>query len=144
MCTKKLMRVLLGFLAVASPLPALAQAAAKLDTAKIDAAIGAKGAMIDAEGVYKVSFPRTDVAIAVDGRKMEPFMGFTSWAGFQAGKSDNAMVMGDLVLFEDEVNPAMSAALGAGIQVTALHNHFFYEQPKVYFMHVGGEGKVED
>jgi hypothetical protein len=54
------------------------------------------------------------------------------------------MVMGDIVLLENEVNPAMSAALDHGLEVTALHNHFFYDQPRVYFMHVGGEGKVAD
>src|SRR5262245_24487493 len=106
----------------------VARGQAKLDTAKIDAAVGAKGAMIEAEGVYKVTFPRTDMPISVDGRKMEPFMGFTSWAAFQPGKPGSsgaaydAMVMGDLTLFEDEVNPVMSAALDAGLQVTALHN----------------------
>src|SRR5262249_8168629 len=69
--------------------------------------------------------------------------GFTSWAAFQAGKASTCMVMGDLVLFEDEVNAAMSAALDAGLAVTALHNHFFYDDPKVYFMHIGGEGGEE-
>jgi uncharacterized protein DUF1259 len=54
------------------------------------------------------------------------------------------MVMGDVVLFEDEVNPAMSAALDNGLAVTALHNHFFFDKPRVYFMHIGGEGRVED
>ena len=54
-----------------------------------------------------------------------------------------AMVMGDLVLFQDEVNPVMSAALDNGLQVTALHNHFFFDEPKVYFMHIGGEGDQE-
>ncbi len=54
------------------------------------------------------------------------------------------MVMGDMVLFEDEVNPVLSAALNAGLQVTALHNHFFFDKPKVYFMHIGGEGSVPE
>ena len=53
------------------------------------------------------------------------------------------MVMGDMVLFEDEVNPAMSVALDKGLEVTALHNHFFFDEPKVYFMHIGGEGPVD-
>jgi hypothetical protein len=53
------------------------------------------------------------------------------------------MVMGDLVLFEDEVNPAMSAAFAGGLEVTALHNHFFYDKPRVYFMHIGGEGGID-
>jgi len=132
----------LSMLALA-PARCLAQAP-KLDGARIDQAVGGKGAWIEAEGVYKVTFPRNDVSIAVDGRKMEPFMGFTSWAAFQPGKAAEAMVMGDLVLFEDEVNATMSALLDAGVAVTALHNHFFFDQPKVYFMHIGGEGRAED
>ena len=70
-------------------------------------------------------------------------MGLTSWAAFTAGKEKAAMVMGDLVLFQNEVNPVMSAAFANGLSVTALHNHFFYDQPKVYFMHIGGKGSVE-
>jgi hypothetical protein len=86
------------------------------------------------------------VEVAVDGWKMPPFMGLTSWAAFTPGKASiaEAMVMGDLVLFEDEVNPVMSKLLEGGVQVTALHNHFFFDAPKVYFMHIGGEGKVAD
>src|SRR5258708_26610273 len=57
-----------------------------------------------------------------------------------AGMKGEAMVMGDLVLMQDEVNPVMSAALNNGLQVTGLHNHFFFDEPKVYFMHIGGEG----
>jgi rhodanese-related sulfurtransferase len=72
---------------------------------------------------------------------MPPFMGLTSWAAFKTGMKEEAMVMGDLVLFQDEVNPAMSAALENGLNVTALHNHFFYDDPKVYFMHIEGEGE---
>ena len=116
----------------------------KLDGAVIDKALGAKGTWIDAEGVYKFSFPRADELITVDGRRMEPFMGLTSWAAFQPGKAAGAMVMGDLVLFEDEVNATMSALLDADVAVTALHNHFFFDQPKLYFMHIGGEGKAKD
>jgi hypothetical protein len=70
-------------------------------------------------------------------------MGLTSWAGFMQDPKEGLMVMGDLVLFQDEVNPVMSAALESGLEVTALHNHFFYDEPKVYFMHIGGNGAVE-
>src|SRR5262245_242193 len=115
----------------------------KLDTAAIEAATRLKGAWNEAEGVFKVSAPRDDVPVAVDGRTLAPFMGLTSWAAFQKGRKAAAMVMGDLVLFQDEVNPAMSALLDAGLSVTALHNHFFYDEPKVLFMHIGGEGKTE-
>ena len=105
---------------------------AALDTNRIEQITGLKGAWNVAEGVFKVSQPRNDVAVKVDEWRMPPFMGLTSWAAFQAGKKAEAMVMGDLVLFEDEVNPVMSAALNAGLSVTALHNHFFFDQPRVY------------
>ena len=112
-----------------------------LDTATIDKITGGKGTLNKEENVYKVSFPRDDVKVTVDGVWMPPFMGLTSWAAFKPGMKDGvAMVMGDMVLFQDEVNPAMSAALDSGLSVTALHNHFFYDEPKVYFMHIGGEG----
>ena len=119
-----------------------AAVAADLDTAKIDQLTGLKGKLNEKEGVYKISFPRNDVSVAVDGQKLPPFMGLGTWASFQ-GTNDKAMVMGDTVVFEDEVNPAMSAALDAGLSVTALHNHFFFDHPKVYFMHIAGEGSVE-
>ena len=117
--------------------------AADLDVAKIDQLTGGKGTLNKAEGVYKVNFPRNDVKVSVDGTVMPPFMGLTSWAGFKSGEKVEAMVMGDIVLFQDEVNPAMSAALDSGLWVTALHNHFFFDEPKVYFMHIGGEGSLD-
>ena len=116
--------------------------AAPLDTAQIESGTGLKGTLNEAEGVFKVTAPRNDVKIVVDGSQLPPFMGLTSWAAFTEGKGAPAMVMGDLVLLQDEVNPVMSAALAAGLDVTALHNHFFYDDPKVYFMHIGGEGEA--
>src|SRR3954470_6979774 len=112
-----------------------------LDTNLIQRATGLTGKLNSEEGVFKVTSPRSDVPVAVDGWRMPPFMGLTSWAAFKAGMKEEAMVMGDLVLFQDEVNPAMSAALENGLNVTALHNHFFYDDPKVYFMHIEGEGE---
>ena len=116
--------------------------AAPLDTAKIETLTGLKGTMNEAEKVFKVTAPRTDVKIAVDGWTMPPFMGLTTWAAFTPGVKAEVMVAGDLVLFEDEVNAAMSAALDGGLSVTALHNHFFADEPKVYFMHIGGDGET--
>lgn len=110
------------------------------DPTVIESTLGLKGTRIEAEKVFKVAVPRQDVAVWIDGWKMPPFMGLTSWAAFKAGTEAEAMVMGDLVLFEDEVNAVMSAALDHGLTVTALHNHFFFDQPRVYFMHIGGEG----
>lgn len=114
-----------------------------LDTARIEELTGLKGTLSKAENVFKVTSPRTDVPVAVDGRTLEPFMGLTSWAGFVPGRKAPCMVMGDLVLFQDEVNPVMSTALDNGLAVTALHNHFLYDEPRVYFMHIGGEGTAE-
>src|SRR6266496_3206973 len=116
---------------------------AALDTAKIDEITGLKGKLNEKEGVYKVTFPRDGVKVVVDGWTMPPFMGLGTWAAFMKGAQTEAMVMGDTVLFEDEVNPAMSIALDNGLNVTALHNHFFFDQPKVFFMHVEGEGAVD-
>ena len=111
-----------------------------LDTNRIEQVTGLKGSWNAAESVFKVTAPRNDVTVKVDEWKMPPFMGLTSWAAFLAGRRAEAMIMGDLVLFEDEVNPVMSVALENGLQVTALHNHFFHADPHVYFMHIGGEG----
>ena len=115
----------------------------KLNTVRIEEITGAKGTMFADEGVFKVTFPRTDVPIKVDGRTMEPFLGFTSWAAFKPGVAAECMVMGDVVLFEDEVSAVMDACLESGVAVTALHNHFFFDEPNVYFMHLGGEGTVD-
>src|ERR1700758_4081121 len=116
--------------------------AAGLETARIDQITGVKGKMNEKEHVYKVTFPRDDVKVVVDGWTMPPFMGLGTWAAFTP-TTDGAMVMGDTVLFEDEVNAAMSAALDNGLNVTALHNHFFFDHPKVYFMHIEGEGPAD-
>jgi Domain of Unknown Function (DUF1259) len=113
------------------------------NTKLLEEIIGVKGAANTEERVFKFSFPRTDVPVTVDGWAMKPFMGLTSWAAFRKGVEKESMVMGDLVLFEDEVNPVMSAALENGLSVTALHNHFFYDNPKVYFMHIGGDGAFQ-
>ena len=117
--------------------------AAGLDTARIDEITGLKGKFNEKEGVYKITFPRNDVKVVVDGWTMPPFMGLGTWAAFIKGVHTEAMVMGDTVLFEDEVNGAMSAALDNGLNVTALHNHFFFDQPKVFFMHIEGEGGAD-
>jgi hypothetical protein len=108
-----------------------------LDTAAIERLTGLKGALDAKEGVFKVSLPRADIPADVAGVRVTPPLGLTAWAAFmRAGR--HAMVMGDIVLLEDQVNPVMSAALDAGLEVTALHNHFLWDSPRVMFMHVGG------
>src|SRR5215468_7134866 len=93
-------------------------------------------------GIAKISVPRADLGMVIDGAAMQPFQGLTSWAAFQ-GAGDQTVVMGDIVLTETQVNPAMSAALDNGLEVTALHNHFFFDRPRVFFMHIGGVGTTE-
>lgn len=113
-----------------------------LDTAKIEQFTGMKGKLDQAESVFKVSHPRNDLNATVAGVKMLPEMGLTSWAGFAAA-GDQVMVMGDIVLQEDQVNPVLSTALDNGLEVTGLHNHFLWDKPRIMFMHIGGIGNPE-
>jgi len=139
-----------GFLmfpmAVALSLPAPAARSAEpaqsfgLDPGRIEKLTGAKGVLDAAEGVFKVSVPRADLAVTAAGVRITPPMGLTSWAAFKRA-GQHTVVMGDLVLLEDQVNPVMSVALDHGLEVTALHNHFFWDTPKVMFMHIGGAGE---
>lgn len=110
-----------------------------LDTATIERLVGVKGTLSEKEGVFKVSMPRSDLAVTAAGVKLTPPMGLTSWAAFTRAGA-HTMVMGDTVLLEDQVNPVMSAALDSGLEVTALHNHFFWETPRVMFLHISGTG----
>jgi len=123
--------------ALTSPVSAAPPAQAPFDTAKIEQLTGAQGAFNEKEGVFKVSVPRSDLSVSVGGVKLTPPMGLTSWAAFKRA-GEHTVVMGDTVLLEDQVNPVMSAALDAGLEVTALHNHFFWDSPRVMFMHIGG------
>lgn len=116
---------------------------AKLDTVKIQELTGVKGVWNKAQTVFKVGFPRKEVKVTVDGTALPPFLGLGTWAAFTPTQDGMVMVMGDNVLFQDEVNPVMSVALESGLDVTALHNHFFYDNPKVYFMHISGMGNAE-
>ena len=119
-------------------IPVASASAADLSAESIGAAVGVK-ATTTPDGVIRVGWARKDVPVAVDGTKLKTFAGLGSWAAFQK-MEHGAMVMGDTVLFQDEVNPAMDAAFANGLDVTALHNHFFFDEPKVYFMHIGGMG----
>jgi hypothetical protein len=122
-------------------LAALPAFAAKngLDSARIEQITGLKGKWNEKEGVFRVEMPRSDLAVTAAGVKMTPPLGLTAWAAFTSAGA-HTVVMGDMVLTEDQVNPAMSAALDNGLEVTALHNHFFWESPRVMFMHIGGMG----
>jgi hypothetical protein len=118
-----------------------ASSALPLDSKQISEASGSIATM-GADGVVRIGWSRTDVAVTVNGKPFPAPAGLGSWAAFTATEQA-AMVMGDTVVFQDEVDAAMDAAIAGGLEVTALHNHFFYDEPKVYFMHIGGHGDPE-
>jgi len=129
------MKRIIGWLLLIAPIAWAAGGG--LDTAKIEQLTGLKGVLNEKEGVFKVSYPRGDIHPTAGGVVVTPPMGLTAWAAFMK-MGDQDMVMGDMVLTEDQVNPVMSVALDNGLDVTALHNHFFWDKPKVMFMHIGG------
>ncbi len=94
--------------------------------------------------VLKVNIPRNDLHITIADYPVPTPFGFGGWFALTKGDGGNDVMMGDLVLLEDEVNPVMSALLDHGLEATALHNHFFWEKPRVYFMHIHGYGKAVD
>ncbi len=94
--------------------------------------------------VLKVNIPRNDLSVTVEGVATPTPFGFGGWIAMTKGDAGLEVMMGDLVLTEEEVNPVMSALLNNGLEVTALHNHFFFEQPRIFYMHVHGHGKAAD
>ncbi len=96
------------------------------------------------EGVLKIGIPRGDLKVAVSGVQTPTAFGFGGWVAMTKGDNGLDVAMGDLVLLQDEVNPVMSALLDNGLEVTALHNHFFWEHPRVFYMHVHGHGKAAE
>lgn len=95
------------------------------------------------DGVLKVNIPRSDLKVTVAGVPTPTPFGFGGWIALARGEGMDVM-MGDLVLTQDEVNPVMSAVLAQGLNVTALHNHFFWESPRMFYMHVHGHGTAAD
>lgn len=132
MNNKRGLRVLVGALLL--PLMARSQG---ISTSAIDQALGRSGQKMG--NVYKVGFPRTDLHVTVHGLTIKPGLALGSWAAF-TGTDDSAMVMGDLVLLEDELNPVMDKLRGAGFEITAIHNHLIEETPHVLYMHYMGHG----
>jgi len=105
-------------------------------------ALGRTGDFKDA--VLKISLPRTDLSMTVAGVALPTPFGFSGWIAMTRGDGGMDVMMGDLVLTEDQVNPVMSALLDNNLEVTALHNHFFWEQPRVFYMHLHGHGLTAD
>ena len=106
----------------------------------VEDALGRTG-KVQSDGALKFAMPRKDLKVTVDGTPIKPGLALGSWAAFSSS-GDNAMVMGDLVLVEDEVGPVMAKLQQGGIEVTALHNHVLHESPRVMYMHIAGHGNA--
>jgi hypothetical protein len=132
------LRTLILAALLSCPVMLLAQG---LDTAKIDEALGRSGQKTG--DVYRLAFPRTDLHVTVEGLAIKPGLALGSWAAF-AGSDSEAMVMGDLVLLENELTPVMKKLRAAGFEITAVHNHVLNETPRVIYLHYLGLGQSAD
>src|SRR5438105_6825526 len=120
-----------------TPLVSTAQAADAVDWQKIDETLGRKPAVSD--DVHRYGFPRTDLSVTLDGVTIKPALALGGWVAFKPAHG-GAMVMGDLVLLETEINPVMLKLIEGGLEITAVHNHLLRANPATFYMHVGGHG----
>jgi hypothetical protein len=133
------MRTAISGLGIVLTLALTAQAhAAEIDWAKVDAALG-KTASVQGE-VHRYGIPRSDLQVTLDGVTIKPALALGGWLGFEPVAGGSALVMGDLVLTESEVNPVMAKLLESGIEVTAIHNHLLRTSPPTFYMHIHGHG----
>ena len=115
------------------------------EIAAIEAALGKKGIYKEAEATHNTGLPRNDLKVTVKGEPVPIPFGFGGWVAIKKtmdGKS--AVLMSDCVLLEEEVNPLISAAQANGLEISAIHNHFFYENPRIFYMHIHGMGSAEE
>ena len=116
---------------------AASASAQDIDWSKVDAAFGRKAAV--SGDVHRYGFPRTDLTVTLDGVTIKPTLALGGWVAFKPAHG-GAMVMGDLVLLESEINPVMTALINNGLEITAIHNHILRGSPATFYMHVGGHG----
>ena len=131
----------IAFLLLA-PVAAFSQTAIPADYQSVLTALGKQGDFKD--NVLRVNIPRNDLHVAIDGVATPTPFGFGGWLALTKGTGGMDVMMGDLVLTQDEVNPVMSALLDNGLEATALHNHFFWDEPRMFYMHVHGHGSPAD
>src|SRR5215469_15313992 len=133
------MRFATALLVGATMLSSIAAASAQaVDWQKVDDALGRKAAVVSGD-VHRYGFPRTDLTVTLDGVTIKPGLALGGWVAFKDMHGE-AMVMGDLVLLETEINPVMSKLIENGVQITAVHNHLLRANPATFYMHVGGHG----
>ena len=138
--TRKIAVLVLSQLFVLSCAVVAQTAPAANDWKAVEQALGRAG-QLQGDGAYKFGLPRGDLKVTVDGVQVKPTLALGSWVAFSSSGQD-AMLMGDLVLAEDEVSPVMLALQENGLQITALHNHVLHETPRVMYMHIAGHGDV--
>jgi Domain of Unknown Function (DUF1259) len=131
------MRSLLPLLLAVGVVVSGSAAAQEIDWQKVDAALGRKPAVTS--DVHRYGFPRTDLSVTLDGVVIKPALALGGWVAFKPAH-DGAMVMGDLVLLESEINPVMAKLIEGGLEITAVHNHLLRANPATFYMHVGGHG----
>ena len=131
------MRAMIPVLVGTALLAAAPAAAQEIDWAKVDAAFGRKAAVNG--DVHRYGFPRSDLKVTLDGVDIKPALALGGWVALKPAHG-GAMVMGDLVLLESEINPVMSALIQNGLEITAIHNHVLRANPATFYMHVGGHG----
>jgi hypothetical protein len=141
--TRHLARLIIAgsVLLAAGPVPVRAQTI----PADYQAFMGALGKTGDfKDGVLKVNIPRNDLTVTIKGRPAPTPFGFGGWLALAKGDGGHDVMMGDLVLTEDEVSPVLSALLANGLTAGALHNHFFWETPRIFYLHVHGHGRAAE
>lgn len=131
-------QIAVGLAAAAGAIVIAMPACAASDWAAVGRALGKTGS-VQAGGVYRVGLPRTDLKVTLDGVAIKPSLALGSWVAFR-DVGDEAMVMGDLVLTQAEVNPVMTVLEDNGVQITALHNHLLRSTPATMYMHIDGHG----
>jgi len=133
------MRRTFGFLAIAGAFAFVTTTvnAQQIDWAKVEAALGRKATVTD--DVHRYAFPRTDLQVAVDGVTIRPALALGGWIAFKP-MHGGAMIMGDLVLLQTEINAVMRKIVDNGMEITAIHNHVLRGSPATFYMHVGGHG----
>jgi biotin operon repressor len=131
------MRAMIAFLTVGAVLLSAPVCAQEIDWQQIDATLGRKPAV--SGDVHRYGFPRTDLSVTLDGVAIKPTLALGGWVAFKPAHG-GAMIMGDIVLLETEINSVMAKLIEGGLQITAVHNHLLRANPATFYMHVGGHG----